>query len=233
MATSRKRERELARRRFERRRQQQLERRAKAKRRNTVVGAVVGVVVVLAAIGVGIAAIAGAFSSSKKSSTASVSSSASPSASTSPSASAPPAPKKCAKISPDPPYPGSGTVPNVTGKAPTKLVVKDVKVGHGRTAKKGDALQVLYTGVSCSTGKAFDSSYKAGGTPTPLPVSALGSGQVIPGFDQGLVGIKPGGVRELVIPASLGYGAAGGSGIKGNETLIFLVKATSVKAGSG
>jgi peptidylprolyl isomerase len=143
----------------------------------------------------------------------------------------PPAPTKCAKISPNPPAKGEPKVPDVTGKAPSKLVIHDLKVGTGATAKAGDSLLVKYVGVSCSTGTAFDASYTHPVDPTTktrdLPFT-LGKGMVIPGWDQGLVGMRVGGQRELVIPAALAYGAAGSSDIKPNETLIFVV--TLVKA---
>lgn len=136
---------------------------------------------------------------------------------------APAAPTKCATIKPDPPAKGEPTVPQVTGKAPTTLVKKDVTVGAGTAAKSGDTVTVKYIGIACSTGKVFDASYTDGAKNKEFSFK-LGAGSVIPGWDQGLVGMKAGGVRELVIPASLAYGATGsGSTIKGNETLIFLV----------
>jgi peptidylprolyl isomerase len=228
VATSRRRERELARRRFERRRQAELERRARAKRRNTIIGAVVGVVVVLAGIGVAAWAVVGNGSSPK--STVKAKSSLSPSPS--PSTKAPPPPKRCKKITPNPPAKGEPTIPDVKGKAPTKLVSKDIKPGHGNQAKLGDKVVVKYVGVSCSTGKVFDASYTDPANPTTKQKTfpfTLGQGQVIQGWDQGVVGMKKGGVRELIIPASLAYGTAGSPPkIRGNETLIFLI--TMVKA---
>src|SRR5579875_323774 len=157
VATSRKRERELARRRFERRRQQELARRARAKRRNTILGSFVATAVVLAVVGIVIANVAGG--SSKPKTSAAAAATASPSAGITPSASSTPppaAPTRCAKISPDPTAKGQPAIPQVTGKAPTKLVVKDVKTGHGRAATKGSTVTVTYIGVACSTGKVFD-----------------------------------------------------------------------------
>jgi peptidylprolyl isomerase len=144
----------------------------------------------------------------------------------------PAAPTSCAKVKPNPPAKGEPAVPDVTGKAPTKLVVHNIKVGTGPGAKSGDKMVVKYVGVACSSGKVFDASYTDPANPTTkkkeLPFT-LGKGQVIKGWDQGLVGIKKGGVRELVIPASLAYGTSGaGSAIKPNETLIFVVTAVSV-----
>jgi peptidylprolyl isomerase len=217
VANSRRRERELARRRYERRRLREIEHRARRRRRNTIVGAGVATAAVIA--GIVVLAISLSGGSDKKTSAADqVSSTPTPSA----SASAIPAtgPTKCASISPNPPAKQDPKVPPVTGTPPTKLVTKDLKQGHGKAAKAGDQLTVNYVGVSCSTGKAFDASYPRGQT---FPLT-LGKGQVIPGWDKGLVGMKAGGQRELIIPASLGYGAQGSPpAILPNETLIFVV----------
>lgn len=208
MATSRRRERELARRRFERRRQAEAERRAKQKRRNSIIGAVTGVVVVIVVlVVVGIVVFGGG---SKKKNTAAA-------------ANAP-----CATIAPNPPQAGQPTIPPVTGKLPTTLVTKDIKVGTGPAAKDGASLKMDYIGVSCKTGKVFDATYKHGGT--PFTVSPLGTASVISGWNKGLVGIKKGGERELIIPPAEGYGPSGqpSAGIPANDTLIFLVTAESV-----
>jgi FKBP-type peptidyl-prolyl isomerase-like protein len=227
VATSRRRERELARRRFERRRQAELERRARAKRRNTVLGASIGTVAVIALLVVlGIVFFGG---SNKKKAVATPATT--PTATPSTTAPPPAAPTKCAKIKPNPPAKGEPTIPDVKGKAPTKLVVKNIKVGHGPAAKSGSNMIVKYVGVACSTGKVFDASYTDPVNTTTKKKEfpfQLGKGAVIPGWDQGLVGIKAGGVRELVIPASLAYGAAGQGAIKGNEVLIFVVTAVKV-----
>lgn len=217
MANSRRRERELARRRYERRRLREQQLRARRRRRNTIAGAVVATLAVIGAI-VGLAI--GLSGGGGKKVNAADKVSATPTPSASASATPPPAaPKKCAPIKPNPPAKGDPTVPPVTGKAPTKLVVKDLKKGHGAPAKAGDKLTVNYVGVSCSTGTSFDASY-----PRHQPFTlTLGQGQVIKGWDQGLVGMRAGGQRELVIPASLGYGAGGSGPIKPNETLIFVV----------
>jgi peptidylprolyl isomerase len=230
VATSRRRERELARRRFERRRQAELERRARAKRRNTVVGAIVGTFVVLAAlVGGGIAL----SHHHGKSNAAGIKPATTPTPTPTPTTPtpAPPAPKKCATIKPDPPAKGDPSVPDVKGKAPKKLVVHDIKIGHGPAAKAGSKMLVKYVGIACSTGKVFDASYTDPANATTkqhdFPFT-LGKKQVIPGWDQGLVGIKAGGVRELVIPSALAYGTTGQGSILGNETLIFLVTAVKV-----
>ena len=213
MARSRARERELARRRYERRRLREQQLRARRRRRNTIIGATVGT---LAVIGGLVALVIVLVGGSDKKAVATPQTSPSPTA---------PAPTQCAAISPNPPAKGEPTVPPVTGKPPTTLVVKDLKPGTGAAVKTGQTLTVNYVGVSCSTGQAFDASY-----PRKQPFSfALGQGQVIQGWDKGLVGMKIGGRRELVIPAALGYGATGSGSIKPNETLIFVVDLVSAK----
>ena len=224
MATSRRRERELARRRFERRRQAEIERRAKAKRRNTIIGATAGTAAVIAGVIVLVIALSGG--SDKKQSISS-GKKPTPSASPSPSA-APKPPKKCATIKPNPPAKGEPRIPPVKGKPSAKLVSKDITVGSGKAAKAGDHVTVKYVGVSCSTGVVFDASYTDGAPKQEFDFD-LGAGAVIQGWDQGVVGMKPGGVRELVIPASLGYGATGsGPKIAPNETLIFVITLVKV-----
>jgi peptidylprolyl isomerase len=107
-----------------------------------------------------------------------------------------------------------------SGKPPAKLTVVDIVDGKGAAAASGDAVTVDYAGSSWSTGKEFDASWTSG---QPFPVT-LGQGAVIPGWDQGLIGMKVGGRRLLVIPPDLGYGATGsGDKIKPNETLLFVV----------
>jgi peptidylprolyl isomerase len=229
VATSRRRERELARRRYERRRQLQMERKAKAKKRNTWLGASIGTAAVIAVAVLLILQFAGG---SKKPAAAAPATtpSAAPTPAPSPTVStaAVKAPTKCAKISPNPTAKGQPKIPQPRGKLSKKLVVKDVKKGHGPAAKAGASLAVTYIGVSCDSGKVFDASYKHGGT--PFTVSPLGKASVITGWNKGLVGVKAGGVRELVIPAALGYGAQGSQGIAPNDTIVFLITVKSVKA---
>jgi peptidylprolyl isomerase len=220
VARSRARERELARRRYERRRLREQQLRARRRRRNTVIGAAVGTLAVIAGL---VALVLSLVSGSG--SKATVATSPVPTPTPTVSTSALPAPTTCAAITPNPPANGEPTVPPVSGKAPTTLVVKDLKKGSGAAVKVGQTLTVNYVGVSCSTGKAFDASY-----PRKQPFSfPLGQGQVIKGWDQGLVGMHVGGRRELVIPASLGYGPSGSGSIKPNETLIFVVDLVSAK----
>jgi peptidylprolyl isomerase len=119
-------------------------------------------------------------------------------------------------------------IPAPTGTPPTSLVVRDIVKGKGRAAKPGDNLTMQYVGVAYSTGQEFDASWDRG---EPFEFQ-LGAGMVIPGWDQGLVGIKPGGRRELIIPANLAYGPQGQPPAIGpNETLVFVVDAVKVRGG--
>lgn len=111
-------------------------------------------------------------------------------------------------------------IPKPSGKPPAKLTVVDIVKGTGAAAAAGDTLTVDYAGSSWSTGKEFDASWNSG---QPFPVT-LGQGQVIQGWEQGLLGMKQGGRRLLVIPPDLGYGSSGsGAKIKPNETLLFVI----------
>jgi len=116
------------------------------------------------------------------------------------------------------------TVPD--SPPPKELQTKDLVKGDGATAKAGSQIAVNYSGVAYSTGKEFDNSYDRG---EPFELQ-LGAGMVIPGWDQGIEGMKVGGRRQLTIPAELAYGAEGSPpDIKGGETLIFVVDLLSVQ----
>jgi FKBP-type peptidyl-prolyl cis-trans isomerase len=107
----------------------------------------------------------------------------------------------------------------------TGLKYEDVKVGTGAEAKAGDTVEVHYTGT-LANGKKFDSS-KDRGQPFPFK---LGAGKVIKGWDEGVAGMKVGGVRKLVIPPELGYGARGFPPvIPGNAELHFEVELLKIK----
>lgn len=107
------------------------------------------------------------------------------------------------------------------GEPPAELQTTDIVRGKGEAAQPGDTVSVQYVGNSWSTGAQFDASWDRGGEPFEFPV---GAGQVIPGWDQGIPGMKPGGRRLLVIPPDLAYGAQSPSpDIAPNETLIFVV----------
>ena len=111
-------------------------------------------------------------------------------------------------------------IPAPEGAPPAELVTEDIVEGKGRAAKEGALVAVQYAGASWSTGQEFDASWNSG-QPFSFP---LGAGQVIPGWDQGVAGMKKGGRRLLVIPPDLGYGPAGSPPvIAPNETLIFVV----------
>ncbi|MEY2582112.1 MAG: hypothetical protein QOE09_1961 [Ilumatobacteraceae bacterium] len=109
---------------------------------------------------------------------------------------------------------------------PTALVVTDLTEGTGTAAALGDTVIVQYVGVRSADGKEFDNSYDRG---TPLSVT-LGVGQVIKGWDQGLVGIKPGGRRQLDIPTDLAYGDAPPATdvIQKGDALSFVIDAVTV-----
>jgi peptidylprolyl isomerase len=108
-----------------------------------------------------------------------------------------------------------------SGEPPTELQTTDIVKGKGKPAKAGDIVSVQYVGNSWSTGAQFDASWDRGGEPFQFP---LGAGQVIPGWDQGVQGMRRGGRRLLVIPPDLAYGAQSPSpDIAPNETLIFVV----------
>lgn len=102
----------------------------------------------------------------------------------------------------------------------TELKIEDIEAGSGAEAKAGDTVSVHYTGW-LTDGTKFDSSVDAG---QPFQF-ALGAGQVIAGWDQGVAGMKVGGKRKLTIPPDMGYGAAGAGGvIPPNATLVFEVE---------
>jgi peptidylprolyl isomerase len=118
------------------------------------------------------------------------------------------------------------TVEIPDGPAPTELVIEDIEEGDGDEAKSGDQVSVNYVGVLYDTGKEFDASFDRG---QPFEFQ-LGTGGVIPGWDQGVEGMKVGGRRQLVIPPDLGYGAQGSPPtIPPNATLVFVIDLLSVE----
>jgi peptidylprolyl isomerase len=110
-------------------------------------------------------------------------------------------------------------IPAPKGAPPSELVVRDIVKGKGPKAKAGDTLTMQYVGTAWSNGQQFDASWDAG---QPFPVQ-LGAGMVIPGWDQGMVGMQKGGRRLLVIPPDMAYGPTGSGPIGPNETLVFVV----------
>ena len=119
--------------------------------------------------------------------------------------------------------PAAKTKPKVTvptGAPPKKLEVKELEEGSGAEAKSGDKVTVQYVGVDYKNGKEFDSSWSRN---EPFRFT-LGAGEVIPGWDQGVEGMKVGGRRELIIPPELAYGETGAPPAIGpNETLVFVI----------
>ncbi|HEX3323845.1 MAG TPA: FKBP-type peptidyl-prolyl cis-trans isomerase [Solirubrobacterales bacterium] len=118
---------------------------------------------------------------------------------------------------------GEKTKPKVTvpkGAPPKQLEIKELEEGTGAEAKAGDEVTVQYVGVSYKNGKEFDSSWSRN---EPFPLT-LGAGSVIPGWEQGIEGMKVGGRRELIIPPELAYGETGyPPSIAPNETLVFVI----------
>ncbi|MGW7535736.1 FKBP-type peptidyl-prolyl cis-trans isomerase [Amycolatopsis sp. NPDC054798] len=106
---------------------------------------------------------------------------------------------------------------------PKKLLTKDLSEGTGPAAAKGAKLSMNYLVVTWSNKKKLDSSFDRG---EPYGLD-LGAHQVIDGWDQGLVGVKQGGRRMMIIPPALAY-KDGGRGIEPNETLVFVTDALSV-----
>lgn len=121
------------------------------------------------------------------------------------------------------------TKPKVTvpsGPPPTELEEIEIEEGIGAEAKAGDTVSVQYVGVGYESGEEFDSSWSRN---EPFSFQ-LGAGMVIPGWDQGVAGMKVGGRRELVIPPELAYGEAGSPPAIGpNETLIFVIDLLAVE----
>ena len=113
--------------------------------------------------------------------------------------------------------------PGATQEA-TELKIEDTKAGTGKEATAGSMVTVHYTGWLTS-GQKFDSSLDRG---QPFKFS-LGAGQVIPGWDKGVTGMKVGGKRLLIIPPGMAYGAQANGPIPANSTLIFEVELVGVK----
>ena len=106
----------------------------------------------------------------------------------------------------------------------TKFKIEDLMVGKGEEVKSGDYITIHYSGI-LEDGQKFDSSYDRG---TPFK-TRIGVGEVIDGWDMGVVGMKVGGKRKLVIPSSLAYGERGIPGvIPPDATLIFEVELISI-----
>src|SRR4051794_16055689 len=113
------------------------------------------------------------------------------------------------------------------GQSPSyQLELEDITVGGGEEAVAGRVVEVHYVGVSWQTGREFDASWNRGDTFK----FGLGKGQVIPGWDQGVTGMKVGGRRRITIPPALAYGKRGAGGVIGpDETLVFVVDLVGVR----
>ncbi len=112
------------------------------------------------------------------------------------------------------------------GDVPFDLLVEDIVVGDGAEAVAGTKVSVHYVGVAFSTGNEFDASWNRG----QEFEFKLGKGQVIPGWDAGVQGMKIGGRRKLTIPSAMAYGARGAGGvIKPHEPLVFVVDLLAVE----
>ena len=137
------------------------------------------------------------------------------------------APSEPAEISKD--LEEKPSIPKPSGEPPAELQTEDVVTGKGKTAKEGDNVSVQYVGVNWSNGAEFDASWNSGQAFT----FTLGAGNVIPGWDEGVQGMKEGGRRKLVIPPDMGYGEQGtpDGSIPPNETLIFVVDLEKVQSG--
>jgi peptidylprolyl isomerase len=122
-----------------------------------------------------------------------------------------------------------GTPPTVTvpsGTPPTSLSSADLITGTGPAVAQGDTVTVEYVLATYSSGKVVQSSW----TSSPFTFT-VGLGDVIPGWDKGVIGMKQGGRRELIIPPQYGYGAESpGPGIASNDTLVFVIDMEKVQS---
>ncbi|AEH09622.1 MULTISPECIES: FKBP-type peptidyl-prolyl cis-trans isomerase [Protofrankia] len=116
------------------------------------------------------------------------------------------------------------TIAAGAGTPPATLVTRDLVVGTGAVASPTSTVSVQYVGTLWANGKEFDASWDRG-QPSIFPLDG-----VIPGFQQGIAGMKTGGRRTLVIPPELGYGAADQGPIPGGSTLVFVVDLVGVQA---
>lgn len=112
--------------------------------------------------------------------------------------------------------------------APAELSISDLSVGKGPTAEVGSTITVQYVGVSCSTGRRFDSTWER---KQPYTVVLGPSSNLIPGWLGGIPGMKVGGRRLLVVPPDQAFGndPPAGSGIAPGETLVYVVDLLAVK----
>ena len=119
---------------------------------------------------------------------------------------------------------GNSTATSTDTTTP-QLTAQDITVGTGDVAEAGETVTVNYVG-QFTNGTVFDSSTQPGRSPFTF---ILGAGQVIKGWDQGIVGMKVGGKRTLIVPPELGYGSTDYGPIPANSTLVFQVELLSVQ----
>ncbi len=118
----------------------------------------------------------------------------------------------------------ASSVQGTQSAMPSGLNIEDIQVGSGPEVKSGDTVTINYKGT-LTDGTKFDSSYDRG---TPF-TTQIGVGQVIKGWDEGVIGMKVGGRRRLTIPPDLAYGDQDVPGIPPNSTLIFELELLAVK----
>ena len=129
------------------------------------------------------------------------------------------------KMTQEPTVLGSNTLSITPTTTMEQLKIEDIKVGTGREVKSGDIVSIHYLGT-LTNGQKFDSSYDR---KQPFETQ-IGVGQVIEGWDKGVVGMKVGGKRKLTIPPAMAYGSQGaGDVIPPNSTLIFEVELIGIK----
>lgn len=114
--------------------------------------------------------------------------------------------------------------PSMAATTDGTLQIQDEKIGTGVAVKKGDTVEINYVGT-LTNGTKFDASADHGSTFE----TQIGVGQVIKGWDEGIIGMKVGGKRKLTIPPSLGYGDQAAGSIPPNSTLIFQVELVGIK----
>lgn len=118
----------------------------------------------------------------------------------------------------------AGAVQATQSVMPSGLKIEDIRTGSGTEVKSGDTVTINYKGTLVN-GTKFDSSYDRG---TPFSTQ-IGVGQVIKGWDVGVVGMKVGGKRKLTIPSDLAYGDRDSAEIPANSTLIFELELLGIK----
>jgi peptidylprolyl isomerase len=128
-------------------------------------------------------------------------------------------------LTPDRPQIEKPSIDKPEGDIPFELGIEDIVVGDGEEAVVGKRVTVHYVGVAFRSGEEFDASWDRG---QPFAFK-LGKGQVIPGWDAGVQGMREGGRRKLTIPSAMAYGARGAGGvIQPHEPLVFVVDLLSV-----